>query len=160
MDELFKDGPFKIGDLARQSGLTQRMLRHYEDLGILRPGRSEGGTRRYGDDDLRIARLTHLMRDLEIPLDTIAAIARERRAHATGDRSAAAVAGLLGHLSDRLAAQAEKARALRDEVLLAASVIARCKGCTRPPSRQGCPQCPVNAESARNDVAALIWQGD
>lgn len=148
----------KIGDLARQSGLTQRMLRHYEDLGILAPGRSGGGTRQYSGDDLRIARLARLMRELEIPLDTIAAIAGERRGHATGDRSSAAVAGLLDDLAARLEAQAEKARALHDEVLRAVSVIARCKGCTRPPSRQGCPECPVNAEAARNDIAALIWQ--
>lgn len=150
----------KIGDLARQSGLTQRMLRHYEDLGILTPHRSDGGTRHYSGDDLRIARLARTMRDLGIPLETIAAIARERRAHATGDRSSAAVAGLLGALSTRLAAQAEKARALRDTVLRAAGVIARCKGCTRPPGRQGCPDCPVNAEAVHNDIAALIWQDD
>jgi DNA-binding transcriptional MerR regulator len=87
MDGHFRDGHYKIGDLARQSGLTQRMLRHYEDLGILRPGRSDGGTRRYSDDDLRIARLTLLMRDLEIPLDTIAAIARMPPATARPRRS-------------------------------------------------------------------------
>ncbi|MGE8207357.1 MerR family transcriptional regulator [Heyndrickxia sp. NPDC080065] len=42
MDEL------KIDDVAKQSGLTKRTIRYYEQIGILpSPPRSEGGTRLY-----------------------------------------------------------------------------------------------------------------
>jgi DNA-binding transcriptional MerR regulator len=48
---------FKIGDLAREFGVTLRTLRFYEDRGLIHPGRS-GTTRLYGSQDrerLRIA---------------------------------------------------------------------------------------------------------
>ncbi len=48
---------FKIGDLAREFGVTLRTLRFYEDRGLVNPGRS-GTTRLYDSADrerLRIA---------------------------------------------------------------------------------------------------------
>ncbi|MEU6995388.1 HEAT repeat domain-containing protein [Streptomyces sp. NPDC046465] len=43
-----------IGEVARRSGVSARMLRHYESLGLVRPtGRTGGGYRAYSDDDIR-----------------------------------------------------------------------------------------------------------
>ncbi|MFG2142920.1 MerR family transcriptional regulator [Streptomyces sp. NPDC048696] len=48
-----------IGDVARRSGVSARMLRHYESLGLVRPtGRTEGGYREYSSDDIR--RIFHI----------------------------------------------------------------------------------------------------
>jgi DNA-binding transcriptional MerR regulator len=48
-----------IGDVARQSGVSARMLRHYESLGLVRPtGRTSGGYREYSSDDVR--RIFHI----------------------------------------------------------------------------------------------------
>ncbi|MET0418918.1 MAG: HEAT repeat domain-containing protein [Actinoplanes sp.] len=43
-----------IGEVARRSGVSTRMLRHYDSLGLVRPtGRSVGGYREYSADDIR-----------------------------------------------------------------------------------------------------------
>ncbi|MGW3562241.1 MerR family DNA-binding transcriptional regulator, partial [Streptomyces sp. NPDC000963] len=43
-----------IGDVARRSGVSARMLRHYETLGLVRPtGRTGSGYREYSDEDIR-----------------------------------------------------------------------------------------------------------
>lgn len=43
-----------IGEVARRSGVSARMLRHYESLGLVRPtGRTGGGYREYSTDDIR-----------------------------------------------------------------------------------------------------------
>ncbi|MFI6262436.1 HEAT repeat domain-containing protein [Micromonospora sp. NPDC051006] len=43
-----------IGDVARRSGVSARMLRHYDSLGLVRPtGRTEGGYREYSSEDIR-----------------------------------------------------------------------------------------------------------
>lgn len=43
-----------IGDVARRSGVSARMLRHYESLGLVRPtGRTDAGYREYSDEDIR-----------------------------------------------------------------------------------------------------------
>lgn len=46
----------RVGELAKRTGITVRALHHYDRIGLLRPtGRSEGGYRLYGRDD--VARL-------------------------------------------------------------------------------------------------------
>lgn len=53
----------KIGDLARASGVTVRTLHHYEEIGLLRPARTEAGHRLYGDDEVeRLYRIIQLRR--------------------------------------------------------------------------------------------------
>ena len=45
-----------IGEMARRVGLETHVLRHWEDVGLLRPGRDAADRRRYTRDDLvRIA---------------------------------------------------------------------------------------------------------
>ncbi|GAB90041.1 HEAT repeat domain-containing protein [Gordonia rhizosphera] len=48
-----------IGEVSRRSGVSTRMLRHYDRLGLLTPtGRTSGGYREYSGDDIR--RLFHI----------------------------------------------------------------------------------------------------
>jgi MerR family transcriptional regulator, thiopeptide resistance regulator len=63
---------WKIGELARATGLTVRTLHHYDALGLLRPSRrSPSGYRLYGEDDLaRLQRIVSL-RQLGFPLEAI-----------------------------------------------------------------------------------------
>ncbi|QWF77858.1 HEAT repeat domain-containing protein [Amycolatopsis sp. CA-230715] len=43
-----------IGEVARRSGVSTRMLRHYDSLGLVRPtGRTVGGYREYSAGDIR-----------------------------------------------------------------------------------------------------------
>ena len=44
-------GVLRIGELARQTNVSRRTIRYYEELGILpKPPRSPGGTRKYPSD--------------------------------------------------------------------------------------------------------------
>ncbi|QDQ97008.1 MerR family transcriptional regulator [Tomitella fengzijianii] len=61
-----------IGELARRSGVSVRMLRHYDSLGLVSPsGRTPGGYREYAATDLR--RLMHVesLRSLGLPLAAV-----------------------------------------------------------------------------------------
>lgn len=43
-----------IGEVARRAGVSARMLRHYDSLGLVRPtGRTVGGYREYSAEDIR-----------------------------------------------------------------------------------------------------------
>ncbi len=47
------NGYLQIGEAATRAGLTQRTLRYYEELGLLRPAsRMEGGFRLYSAEDI------------------------------------------------------------------------------------------------------------
>lgn len=43
---------YRIGEIARLSSLTERTIRYYEEQGIIKARRSEGGQRWYTDEDL------------------------------------------------------------------------------------------------------------
>ncbi|EME55155.1 HEAT repeat domain-containing protein [Amycolatopsis decaplanina] len=61
-----------IGEVARRSGVSSRMLRHYDSLGLVRPtGRTVGGYREYADEDIR--RIFHVesLRSLGLSLRQI-----------------------------------------------------------------------------------------
>lgn len=45
-------GTLGIGDLAARFGLATHVLRHWESMGLLRPGRDTAGRRRYTADDV------------------------------------------------------------------------------------------------------------
>ncbi|MBW6435715.1 MerR family DNA-binding transcriptional regulator [Actinoplanes hulinensis] len=58
-----------IGEVARRSGVSSRMLRHYESLGLVRPtGRTVGGYREYRAEDLRRIFEVEALRSLGLSL--------------------------------------------------------------------------------------------
>ena len=46
-------GLLKIGDVVARTGLTERAIRHYERLGLIKPDRSAAGQRLFGVEALR-----------------------------------------------------------------------------------------------------------
>ncbi|MEV5651814.1 MerR family transcriptional regulator [Nocardia sp. NPDC052254] len=92
-----------IGEVSRRSGVSTRMLRHYDRLGLVRPtGRTTGGYREYSTDDIR--RLFHVesLRTLGLSLgDT-------KRALDEADFAPSALVGdLVQHTRARIAAETE-----------------------------------------------------
>ena len=69
----------RIGELARRTGLTQRALRHYDEIGLLVPsGRSGGDYRLYSRADVeRLLAVQHL-KSLGLSLAEIAEALKER----------------------------------------------------------------------------------
>ena len=58
-----------IGDVARRSGVSARMLRHYDSLGLARPtGRTGAGYREYAEEDIRRILHIEILRSLGLSL--------------------------------------------------------------------------------------------
>jgi DNA-binding transcriptional MerR regulator len=68
---MARDG-WKVGELARETGLTVRTLHHYDEIGLLRPSRRTAkGHRLYGEADVaRLQQVTSL-RQLGFALEEI-----------------------------------------------------------------------------------------
>jgi DNA-binding transcriptional MerR regulator len=62
-----------IGRFARVTGLTVKALRHYDEVGLLRPAAvdPETGYRSYAPDQVRRAEVIRKLRRLELPLDDV-----------------------------------------------------------------------------------------
>ncbi len=62
----------RIGELARQAGVTTRTVRHYEQLGLLRPHeRASSGYRYYSDAELARLRKIDQLKNLGLSLEEI-----------------------------------------------------------------------------------------
>ena len=62
----------KIGEVAALAKVSIRLLRHYDEIGLLEPsGRSEGGYRLYSHQDLQRLQQILFYRTLEFPLGEI-----------------------------------------------------------------------------------------
>lgn len=71
---------YMIGVVAEMLKVHPQTLRFYEKKGLVRPGRTEGHTRMYSEEDLEeIARLLRLTRDLGVNLAGVEIILKMRR---------------------------------------------------------------------------------
>ena len=92
-----------IGEVSRRCGVSTRMLRHYDTLGLVKPtGRTSGGYREYSADDIR--RLFHVesLRTSGLSLN------EAKRALDEPDFAPADLVGeLMQHTRQRIAAEEE-----------------------------------------------------
>ena len=98
-----------IGEVARRSGVSARMLRHYDSLGLVRPtGRTVGGYREYTPENIR--RIFHVegLRSLGLSLRQIA-----RTIDDPGFTPAALVGDLIRKTEERLHRERELLDRLR-----------------------------------------------
>src|SRR6185437_703212 len=65
-----KEPPWKVGELARNTGMSVRALHHYDEIGLLRPSlRTPAGHRLYDRVDIERLQQIHSLRSMGISLD-------------------------------------------------------------------------------------------
>ncbi|HEY0203219.1 MAG TPA: Cu(I)-responsive transcriptional regulator [Acetobacteraceae bacterium] len=119
-----------IGEAAAVSGVSAKMIRYYEEVGLIAPaGRSAAGYRRYAGADVQTLHFLRRARSLGFSVaqmrELLALWRDENRASADVKRLALAHAA---QLEEKAQAIAEMSRALRH-------LAERCEGDCRP----GCP---------------------
>ena len=98
-----------IGDVARESGVSARMLRHYDSLGLVRPtGRTGAGYREYSSADIRRIFQIESLRSLGLSLR-----AAGRALDDPGCTPAELVDDLIRQTRERIAAETELLTRLR-----------------------------------------------
>ena len=62
-----------IGEAAAASGVSAKMIRYYEETGLIPPaGRTASGYRTYGPKEVQILRFVRRARDLGFPMEKVA----------------------------------------------------------------------------------------
>jgi len=128
--------PFNIGQAATRSGVSAKMIRHYESLGLLPTvQRTDAGYRQYGDREAHTLRFIRRARDLGFSMAEIAKLLKlwqnKRRASADVKRIA------LAHVAD-LERRIAEMEAMKQTLQHLANC---CQGNSRP-------DCPILTELA------------
>ncbi|WP_049574809.1 MerR family transcriptional regulator [Streptomyces sp. SBT349] len=87
----------RIGDLARETGVSRRLLRYYEEQGLLRPARLANGYRVYAPAHVEAVRRIRALLGAGLPTAVIALVLECVREE--GERLVpSACPGMVGHL--------------------------------------------------------------
>ena len=126
-----QDWPVPIGIAAQRAGISARMVRHYEALGLLPPvGRTDSGYRQYTEADVHALRFIGRARTLGFSMEEIRELLGlwqdKGRASASVKRIAQAH---IDDLAERIAAMQAMQRTLQ-------SLVHCCHGDQRP-------DCPI-----------------
>jgi Cu(I)-responsive transcriptional regulator len=124
----------KIGQASRESGVSERMIRHYEKIGLMqKAARRDSGYRDYDERDVNTLRFIRRSRDLGFPTEEIARLLDlwHDRGRASAEVKALALS--------RAAELRRKARELDEMRRSLEHLAAHCHGDRRP-------DCPILSE--------------
>jgi len=147
----------KIGELAKELGTTPRTIRLYEQLGLIAPDRTEGGTRLYARKDVKRMAIALRLGRVGIDLEFVQRLARTREQCGSGKEAAAAMQPLLEGLRRRVRSLLEDLEELERDLERADMLIRQCGDCPNRPNRTDCPHCPVDKNVDLTDIARLVW---
>ena len=130
----------KIGEASKRSGVSQRMIRHYEGLGLIpKAARRDSGYRDYDDKDVHTLQFIRRARDLGFPIEEIGKLLAlwQDRGRASADVNALASAS-----AEELKRKEKEIQAMRRSL---EDLARNCHGDDRP-------DCPILQDLAGNDV--------
>ena len=126
-----------IGAAAEASGVSQRMIRHYEKIGLIpAPPRRNSGYRDYSAADMHRLRFIANARDLGFPVEEIRTLLE---LWSDRGRSSAEVKALAAARAEELGRKAAALEAMRATLI---DLATRCHGDDRP-------DCPIIDQLAR-----------
>ena len=138
--KIAQNWPVVIGEAARRAGVSARMVRHYESLGLLPPvHRTDSGYRQYTEADVHALRFIRRGRDLGFSIEEIGVLLGLWQ---NQDRASSQVKEIaqrhISVLTERIAAMQAMQRTLQ-------SLVHCCHGDDRP-------DCPILDDLASADT--------
>ena len=146
----------KIGDVAKELGITTRTIRFYEEEGLLEPVRTQKGTRLYSEEHIGKLRIIKELRDIGVPLERIKSIVNMRKESSSGDEASKKVLSAFEELEREVMKKIQLLNKVLAEINSLKPAVSQCEGCTLEPTLENCTQCDRWEPIVRNRLGSLL----
>ena len=146
----------KIGTLARKTGKSVRALRHYEELGLLRAARSDGGFRLYGPDELARVYWISKLQDMGFSLSQVQSLIATVEESGTAPEAMDSLREMFRSRLQRTRDQVERLLQLERDLAESLAYLEGCRACTTEHDVEGCATCdsPAHADTHTPSLVA------
>lgn len=150
-----KKKTYYIGQLSDDLGLSQRAIRYYEEIGLLRPTRTEGGFRLYSKHDADTLRTVMKFKDLGMSLDEIRALFPSSEESLSGE----VITKLRHSLKTRRDEFESKVKRYEEGIEQIDSVLralSACASCGKPNIKGLCETCLLERNEQSGNITTFI----
>lgn len=163
MSKEHQDSPVQAtllstGEMARQSGTTLRTVRFYEEAGLLRVTRTEGGHRLFREPELQKLKLACDLREAGLSLHDIKQLFELKAGCTTAKDASAQLCTALGTQIDDLQSKISLLRRLREELASSVQVIQECGACPEEHFPRECATCAKLERPDLPRAVRLLWR--
>lgn len=146
----------KIGEAAKETQLTPRAIRFYEEEGLIKPVRTSKGTRLYSEANIARLKLIKELRDMGFPLELLKTLVKVRENSKTGDEASKKVTRELEELRNVAQRKIQLLSILLRDIESLIPKIEKCSGCQKPPTLEVCSSCEVWKDISKERLTSLI----
>ncbi len=133
-----------IGDLAERAGVSTRTIRYYEELGMIEPQeRTNGGFRRYSDEQVRRLEIIQSLKSLGFELERIQELFGLRHKMKTGGDLAGAMIALLDQQQDEIDEKISHYLTMKERNARGIEILRDCLCCSISVFERDCHNCDV-----------------
>lgn len=145
---------YKIGELAKLTGLTTRTLRYYEELELIRSARTQGGQRVF---DSRCPTRLNIIESLKLAgfsLLEIRHILRGWKESAAGAEAAEKLLSILQTKHEEVTKTVTALNDLKKQIESSITMLGNCACCSEKPASTLCDECEASLQT--NGERSLI----
>ena len=145
----------QIGDLAERAGVSTRTIRYYEELGIIEPvARTNGGFRRYCEDQLRRLQIIQGLKALGFELEQVRRLFSVRDAAETGGDLARQMIDILQGQQEEIDRKIAQYEQMKERNTRGIDVLRGCLSCEIQVFERDCHNCETYR--CHGDVPDLV----
>jgi len=140
---------YRIGELARLTGLTPRTLRYYEELELIRSERTSGGQRLYSEGSRKRLHIIESLKAAGFKLGEIRRLLLDWKQSSAGAEAAEKVLAILQAKHEQIERTVAVLQALQEQLRVSIEILADCAECARRPDL--CSTCDTPQEGGRDN---------
>ena len=132
-----------VGEAGRRASLPVKTLRYYDEIGLIRPGRSASGYRAYSEEDVFRLRFVKRARGLGFSIEDCRVLLS---LYDSEERTSREVKAIVATQIETIEHKIDELRSIRDTLQ---TLARRCEGDDRP-------DCPIIDELARDAEGGVL----